>query len=147
MDHILLATDGSAAARGAERRAVDLARDRGAHLHVLCVVDRRTNDEPSLSSAELRTIRAEDEGHRCVRSVRELAGDGAPVEGVVRHGVPHELILEYADELDVDTIVLGAHGDHSRHLGGVARRVARETDREVVVVDADAAPPRRIESA
>jgi nucleotide-binding universal stress UspA family protein len=146
MDRILLATDGSAAARGAERRAVELARDRGAHLHVLCVVDRRTNDEPSLSSAELRTIRAEDEGHRCVRSVRELAGDDAPVEGVVRHGVPHELILEYADTLDTDTIVLGAHGDHSRHLGGVARRVQRETEREVVVVDADAATPRLVES-
>ena len=141
MGSILLATDGSDPARAAERRAVELARERGDRLHVLCVVDRRTNDEPSLSSAELRTIAAEDEGHRCVRSVRRLAGEETPVEGAVRHGIPHELILEYADALDVDAIVLGEHGDHRRHLGGVARRVRRETDREVVVAEAPRVRP------
>jgi nucleotide-binding universal stress UspA family protein len=133
---VLLATDGSDPARAAERRAVELARERGVPLHVLCVVDRRTNDEPSLSSAELRTIVAEDAGHRCVRSVREMAGE-TPVEGVVRHGVPHELILEYAEAVDADTVVVGEHGDHRTHLGGVGRRVARDCDREVVVVGSD----------
>lgn len=132
---ILLATDGSDPARAAERRAVELARDRGVPLHVLCVVDSRTNDEPSLSTAELRTIAAEDAGHRCVRSVQRLASKDTTVEGAVRHGVPHELILEYADALDADAIVLGEHGDHRRHLGGVARRVRRATDRETIVAE------------
>lgn len=140
MPSILLATDGSDPARRAERRAVELARERGATLHVLCVVDRRTNDEPGLSSAELRTIAVEDAGHRCVQSVREMAGDAAAVEGTVTHGIPHELILEYAEALDADTIVLGAHGDHRSHLGGVARRVETEADREVILVDAPRTP-------
>jgi nucleotide-binding universal stress UspA family protein len=135
MAGILLATDGSDPARAAERRAVELAHDRDIPLHVLCVVDSRTNDEPSLSSAELRTIAVEDAGHRCVRSVRRLADEDTAVEGAVRHGIPHELILEYADTLDVDAVVLGEHGNHRRHLGGVARRVRQGTDRETVVVE------------
>jgi nucleotide-binding universal stress UspA family protein len=134
MGSVLLATDGSDPARAAERRAVEIARERGLSLHVLCVVDSRTNDEPSLSTAELRTIAAEDEGHRCVREVREMAAGWVAVEGHVRHGVPHDVIVAHADRLDAEVVVLGAHGDHRRHLGGVARRVERATDREVEVV-------------
>lgn len=62
-------------------------------------------------------------------------GSGVEVEGTHRHGVPHELILEYADDVDAVTIVVGQHGDHTKHLGGVGRRVAEESDREVVVVE------------
>jgi nucleotide-binding universal stress UspA family protein len=134
---VLLATDGSEHARRAAERAVDLAAAREATLHVLCVVDRRVVDEPGLSSAETVTIAVEDRGHDCVAEVSRTADRaGVAVEGVHRHGVPHEVVLEYADEVDAETIVLGEHGDHAEHLGGVGRRIVEGTDREVLVVDA-----------
>lgn len=138
MTNVLLATDGSEYATAAARTAVDVAEERDATLHVLCVVDRRKFEEPALGSGELATIAAEDHGHECVSGVRDLAaGRGVPVEGATRHGVPHETILEYAEEIDAAAVVVGEHGEHDSHFGGVGRAVlgsAEETDREVLVV-------------
>ncbi|WP_265111159.1 universal stress protein [Halosolutus halophilus] len=67
MGPILLATDGSEYARQAAKRAIELAEEREATLHVICVVDQRHFDDPALSSAELATIYAEDHAAVCVR--------------------------------------------------------------------------------
>jgi len=135
-DHILLATDGSEYARAAAQHAVDLASEEGASLHVLCVVDKRVLSEPAFSSAEYETIEAEDHGHDCVKEVSRLAeGTGVAVEGDVRHGIPSELIMEYADEVGADRIVIGEHGEHDEHLGGVGRELVKASDREVIVVE------------
>lgn len=133
---ILLATDGSAHAQHAADHAIALAEEHDATLHVLCVVDDRIVPEPGLSSAELATIAAEEHGHECVRLVRDRAGDsGVTVEGEHRHGVPHEVIERYADEIDATVVVVGRHGDHETHLGGVGRKLVEESDHEIVVVD------------
>lgn len=135
MTTILLATDGSGYAQRAAERAVELAGERGATLHVLCVVDRQKFDEPALSTGELATIEAEDHGRECVTEAVELAESaGVPVEGVTRHGIPDETILAYADEVDADVVVLGEHGDYAEHFAGVGRSVADAADRDVVVV-------------
>jgi len=132
---ILLATDGSEDAHAAAERAVELATERDASLHVLCVVDKRKLSEPTLSSMEYETIQAEDHGHECVTEVSRMAEEaGITIEGDVRHGVPPELIAEYADEIDADMIVIGEHGDHAEHLSGVGRQLVETSDREVVVV-------------
>jgi nucleotide-binding universal stress UspA family protein len=139
MGSILLATDGSEYARHAAREAIDLAVDRDASLHVICVVDRRRFDEPALSAAELATIYAEDHAALCVADVAGMAAEtGVSVEGETRHGVPQEVILEYADEVDADVIVVGEHGDHRGHFSGVGRRVAAASEREVRVARATA---------
>ena len=136
MAAIVLATDGSEYARAAAERAVDLAADRDATLHVVCVVDERRFDEPALSSSELATIYAEDHAALCVGDVRRMAADrGVPVVGDARHGVPHELILNYAAAVDADLIVVGEHGDHERHFAGVGDAVRDRADCEVRVVE------------
>jgi len=137
MASILLATDGSEYARRAAREALELAEKRDTTLHVVCVVDQRRFDDPALSSAELATIYAEDHAVVSVAEVVEMA-DGRPVtvRGETRHGVPHEVILDYADEVDATTIVVGEHGDHEEHFSGVGRHVRERTDREVIVVSA-----------
>ena len=136
MPAILLAVDGSDYARAAADRAIDLAVERGADLHVLCVVDQRKFDEPALGSSELATMEAENHSHECVSEVAALAdATDVTVSGDTRHGIPHELILEYADQVDADTIVVGAHGDHAEHFGGVGRKVIERADCEVVVVE------------
>jgi nucleotide-binding universal stress UspA family protein len=137
MGPILLATDGSEYARHAAREAIELARQHGTTLHVICVVDERRFDHPALSSAELATIYAEDNAAVCVRDVSEMAADsGVRVEGSTRHGVPHEVILEYAEAVGADVIVVGEHGSHDVHFSGVGRGVVAGSDREVRVVEA-----------
>lgn len=138
---ILVPSDGSEYAEEAARQAIALATEHGAALHVLSVVDRRVHDEPGLSSEELVTIEAEDLYHDCVSELRDRAATvGIDVECAVRHGIPHEAIAEYAEEIDADVILVGAHGDHHTHLGGIGRKVRRATDREVRVVDPGVSP-------
>ncbi len=137
MEMILLATDGSEYARRAAREALDIAERRDATLHVICVVDERRFGDPALSSAELATIYAEDHAAVSVDEVIEMAEHrSVVVEGDTRHGIPHEVIVEYAAEVDADTIVVGEHGDHEEHFSGVGRHVSEQTDRDVVVIEA-----------
>ena len=132
MESILLATDGSEYARRAAERAIELAAEREARLHAIRF------GEPALSSAELATIYAEDHAALCVREVAEMAeSHGVRVDYDSRHGVPHEVILEYADEVGAAVIVVGEHGDHDEHFSGVGRRVLEGSDREVHVVTAE----------
>ena len=138
MGTILLATDGSEYARRAARQAIDLAERRGTTLHVICVVDRRRFDDPALSAAELATIYAEDHAVVSVREVTEMAeGRDVRIEGDTRHGIPHEVILDYADEVEAETILIGEHGDHDEHFSGVGREVLERSDREVRVVESE----------
>jgi nucleotide-binding universal stress UspA family protein len=138
MGPILLATDGSEYARRAARRAIDLATERDAPLHVICVVDRRRVDDTALSSAELATIYARDHAVMSVSEVSEMAArSDVTVRGDTRDGVPHEVILEYAAEIGAEVIVVGEHGEHDDHFSGVGRRVAKNADREVLVVEAE----------
>jgi nucleotide-binding universal stress UspA family protein len=137
MGSIVLATDGSEDAETAAQEAITLAREHDDTLHVICVVDRRKYSEPTLSSAELETIDAEDHAATCVSTVAEMAGETVAVEGVTRHGLPHEVIREYADEVGADRIVVGEHGDHKTHFSGVGRRLKAVTDKELVVVADD----------
>lgn len=133
---VLLATDASVLSERVIDAAIEAAGERDAALHILCVVDRRVIDEPGLSSVEAVTIAAEDLGQTHVVAVCERAAErGVAAEGRTHHGIPHELILEYADEIDADLIVVGDHGDHAAHLGGVGRRVRDTSDREVLVVE------------
>jgi len=140
MTTILLATDGSEYARKAANEAIELAEEQEATLHVICVVDERRFDEPALSSAELETIYAEDHASINVAEVTSMADERAvTVEGDTRHGIPHEVILDYADEVDADLIIIGEHGDHEEHFSGVGRKVRDLADRDVMIVEANAA--------
>lgn len=137
METVLLATDGSEHAARAADAAIDLAERRDAVLHVLCVVDRRKFAETALSSGEVSAVRAGDHAQHCVTTVAQRARDrGIYAVDTVRYGVPHREVLDYADAVDASAIVLGEHGGHDDHLGGVGRRVRRAADREVLVVPA-----------
>lgn len=136
MGSIVLATDGSEYAREAASRAVELAADRAVPLYAICVVDQRRFNDPALSSTELATIYAEEHAAMCISEVAEMGESyDVDVSGVVRHGIPEKVILDFASEVDAEVIVIGEHGDHDEHLAGVGERVADRSDREVVIVD------------
>lgn len=133
---ILVPTDGSDHAEEATEVAFQLAEEQDSRVHTLFVVDTRLYGEPALSSVELFIDDLHKEGSDLLS---ELVGRGnergIDVTREVRHGNPYEAIVEYADEIDADLIVMGYQGEsHRKHMGTVVEHVLEETDRHVLVI-------------
>ncbi|ELZ85512.1 UspA domain-containing protein [Haloferax elongans ATCC BAA-1513] len=133
-DQILVPTDGSGYALRAAEYAVDIAAAYGATLHVLYVVDvRTTHADMPLDDSESQT-----RGQKAVQAVADVAADrDVPVETEIRVGLPHQTIVRYSDERDVDLVVMGTHGTSGleRYLiGSVAERMIRLSDVPVMCV-------------
>ncbi|WP_152039530.1 universal stress protein [Salinigranum salinum] len=140
-DRLLLPTDGSDATTAAVAEAGRIASLAGATVHVLSVADSRNRFEsPAAGLAADAWERAEDERTEAAvaAAVDALPGD-VPTEPVVRTGVPHTEILDYAAVADVDLIVMGTHGrtglDHYL-VGSVTERVVRASSIPVLTVRA-----------
>ena len=128
-DSILVATDGSEPATVAAEHAVALAASTDATVHALFVVDTDTG-WLTVSKADVRdSIReiGEAASEEALRRVETLATEaGVQFEPAVREGSPETEIIAYAQDADVDMIVLGTHGHNAlkrRLLGSVAERV------------------------
>ncbi|GAB3031295.1 universal stress protein [Natronobiforma cellulositropha] len=134
---ILLPTDGSETTDRAFDHAVDLAKTYGADLHVLYVIDATV----FANDVETGTIVEEFEsvGDRVVERVARRARDAGvePTTTAVVRGTPHQRILEYAAEFDVDVVVMGTHGRTGLDrylLGSVTEKVVRLSDVPVLTV-------------
>jgi nucleotide-binding universal stress UspA family protein len=122
--------------------AIDIADRYDATLHVLYIVDTDTYSSYSgdeyVHEFEGLESALEQAGEEAIESIVEAANAaGVETTAVVRHGVPHEEILAYADEADIGLTVIGSKdrpGEYRRLLGSVAERVARMTERPVTVV-------------
>ncbi|PSP84318.1 universal stress protein [Halobacteriales archaeon QS_1_68_17] len=134
---ILLPTDGSSGADRAVENAIDMARMYEAALHVLYVVD--MGDMPAdVDTGTIHTT-LEETGRETTERVAERARDAGveTVETAVVSGSPYGTILEYADEQDVDLIVMGTHGRTGLGrflLGSVTERVVRNSEVPVLTV-------------
>jgi nucleotide-binding universal stress UspA family protein len=118
-NRLLVAVDGSESSRGALRVADKLRTAFSGTLNVLLAV---------AAANEAATI----------EEVRNLvAGCGIREDLSVTRGHPVQAILEYADDMDADLVVLGAVGlDHRRpvEIGGTSHRVADLSQRSVLIV-------------
>jgi nucleotide-binding universal stress UspA family protein len=133
---ILVATDGSEPANRAIEHALTLAERYGAAIHVISVVDTDRFGEPALSSTELVLDEREDWAHDVIREAAERGEYlDIEIESRICHGSPHEEIVTYADEIDADLTILGSHGlsGQGHHIGSVSERVARSTDRVLML--------------
>jgi nucleotide-binding universal stress UspA family protein len=137
-EHVLVPIDDSPLAR----RALDFASTEhpGADLTILHAVDyveESYGAEMLVGSEELRN-RAREEAEELLAEARERTADHAgAVETVTKFGDPARTINDYADEHDVDLIVMGCHGRSvvSRVLlGSVAGVVVRRAPVPVTVV-------------
>ena len=141
-DRILLPTDAGTGAERATDHAIELADAHDADLYALYVVDSDVyasyaGDEYVHELEGLESA-LEQEGEEALEAVTERAGEaGLEVTTAVRHGGPHEVIIAYADEADVDLVVMGSKdrpGEYRRLLGSVTERVVRLSSRPVTVV-------------
>ncbi|HKJ57633.1 MAG TPA: universal stress protein [Halobacteriales archaeon] len=133
---ILVPTDGSETAAAAMEEAIDLASTDSAEVHVLHVIDSWHYDTSIESAVE--PLREEAEPF-----VERLAGmaeaAGVPVATAIEVGRPAHHVLEYADDHDVDLIVLGTRGRGGlprRLLGSVTQYVVAHAEVPVHVVPA-----------
>lgn len=141
-DRILLSTDGGAASDRAERHAIDLAATHGATLHALYVVDEDVvnaySGDEFVDEAEGPEHGLEELGEETFVDLRDRASAAdVAIETAMRHGRPAETIVEYADDQDVDLLVLGTKrrpNEYRALLGSVTDRVLRLTPRPVTVV-------------
>jgi nucleotide-binding universal stress UspA family protein len=137
---ILHPTDFSAASRHAMELAFSLARDRGARVVLLNVVEPPFyGGEPLMPIATLPDLRAEAENW--FATLPEPRGD-IEMKQVLAEGDPVREILRVAAEEQADFIVLGTHGRTglSRLLmGSVAENVIRKAMCPVIAVKS---PPR-----
>lgn len=136
-DRILLPTDGSETTDRALAHALDLTERYDAELHILYVVDASV----FANDVETGTIVEEFEtmGDRIVDHAAQKASEAGlePAARTVVRGTPHRRILEYADEADIDLIVMGTHGRTGLDrylLGSVTEKVVRISDVPVLTV-------------
>ena len=133
---VLCATDLLPRSHRAVSRADAIARELGAQLLLLHVVDGAGSAHVSRRRGARARFILDAHARKLARS-----GDGAQVS--VRAGRPHQTIAEVAMQWDADLIVLGPYrrrfGDSFR--GTTAERIIRIADRPVLVVNRDSADP------
>ncbi|ELZ25365.1 universal stress protein [Natrinema limicola] len=140
-DSILVATDGSETATTAVDYALALAAQFDSPLYGIAVADDRTDYDTGIVDPDEALQHLRKRAGDWLETVESKAADAdVAVETAVRTGVPHEEILAYASENDIDVIVVGARGRSSLKgalLGSTIDRVVRVADRTVLVVGDD----------
>ncbi|QLD90992.1 universal stress protein [Natronomonas salina] len=137
-DVIVIPTDGSEFAENAAERGFELARHHDSTVHVLCVADtgmlgdlRLPGDDASADDA----IRAKAREFVDRLADRARAG-GLDVTTAVPDGTAKNAIIDYAESVDADAIVMGTSGRGGVErlvLGSVAGHVVRHSDVDVLV--------------
>ncbi|MFP9193598.1 universal stress protein [Natronosalvus vescus] len=135
VESILVGVDGSDTARRALGRALSLAERYDASVSVLSVLDPdgtpMTFDVETVDELEQTKRRLVDD------IVAEYDSHTVEVNGTIRRGRPGDVIRRFAENHDVDLIVLGrsSHGPITEALlGSTADRVIRTSSVPVVVV-------------
>lgn len=142
---ILLPTDGSEYSGKAIACALSFAKQYGAQLVALHVIDQRWEDQTRHTFTEVRQSvlkeakeRREEEARRIVGEVADGANNvGVGVETRIVTGFPVEEILRVGKELQADLIIMGTHGRtgiaHAL-LGSVAEKVVRRAPCPVLTI-------------
>lgn len=140
--NVLVPTDGTEHSQRALEKAIGLAEAFDATVHVLSVGPEHGGET---TQDQLRSD-PDSEARRAVDEARERLTDaGVQSEGAVVDGEPHEEILRYTDEHDVDAIVMGTHGRTGvKHalFGSVAEKTVQNAHVPVMTV-----PPAEKESS
>jgi len=111
--NILLASDFSPEAERAERRAIEVAQKYDAQLSLVHVVDYYPSMQLEGGLAMLPNIeerlndQAQEDMDACIARL------GVEFKNThIGHGPPKGVIIDYANDIGADLIVLGSHGRH-----------------------------------
>ncbi len=138
---ILCPVDFSDASRKAVQYAKEFAAGMGASVHLLNVVEPR----PMAVDITLNYVPLEEDLEKAAIEdlkliLQELTQAGLKAECSIEFGNPSDVILEKADELDVNLVIMGSHGKKglSRFImGSVAETVVRKANCPVLIVKSE----------
>jgi nucleotide-binding universal stress UspA family protein len=137
---ILVATDGSENAVKAASYGVNIAKATGADVYALYVIstEHAVATRTVMGWSEAFEEQLANKGEAAIDHVEKLGEEaGVKVEPVFLKGIPAEKILEYAEESNIDLIVMGTHGltGVKRFLiGSVAENVVRHSKVPVMII-------------
>ena len=136
---ILVATDFSDISGSAFTKAVDLARQLNAQLHIVHIVQIHPANMPQSGNVNIEELEALEEKNASdsLAAVLEEQCQGLDVKTHVLHGDPAAQVMQTASDTGVDIIVMGTHGRTGlAHLimGSVAESVLKNSEIPVLCV-------------
>lgn len=135
---IMVATDGSRPARKAVETGIDIAKLSGAKIYAVYVVVPTTHSARDFGWEKAAMEHFRNEGKRATGFVEETAkAAGIEVESVLIEGHPADEIVKFAEQNDIEMIVMGTLGKTGLDrflLGSVAENVVRHSKIPVLVV-------------
>lgn len=140
-NNILVAYDGSEKSQQALKRAIELVQqmNEACSLHLVKVWSRPIlHDSYAMYSYSRLIEDLEKDAQSTLAEAEKLTEDiGDRRTGVVLEGHPAEQIVEYANQNEIDLIVIGNRGlggIKKIFLGSVSQRVVQEATCEVLIV-------------
>ena len=128
---ILTPTDGSDPSYQAIEKAVHIAKPFDATIHAVSVVK-------SIPTRDRLRYDPEDNANEAIAKAREVVEqEDLTFIGETREGLPSEQIVAYANDHDIDMIVMGTHGRSGLDrllIGSVAERTVRTSSTPVLTV-------------
>jgi|TARA_R100001129_G_scaffold180922_1_gene159531 nucleotide-binding universal stress UspA family protein len=142
---ILVAVDGSKSSFKAMDKAIELQKLMDTEIYLMCVYKHHSLFEASLSIGRPDSMDIPDKvlseyAKEIVNHAKEQAKKkgAVKVRGFVKAGRPSKIITKFAEDKDVDLIVVGSRGTHGDKdgmlLGSVSHRVASRAKCPVLVV-------------
>ncbi|CAG0981435.1 MAG: universal stress protein [Candidatus Methanoperedens nitroreducens] len=140
-EKILIATDGSEYTKNAVDYGIDLAKNTGAKLLTIFVVDTAAFASIPMDAAwESMYELLRQEGDAAIKYVIDKAkAEGVEAEGNLIEGHPADEIIKYSEKNSVSVIIMGTLGKSGLDrflLGSVAEKVVRNSKIPVLVVHA-----------
>ena len=137
-ERVLIATDGSEEAERAVEYGINLAEAFDAEVHALYVVETGATYILTVGLSDEDLEEYEEYGEDVVtEAVEKATGRGLDGRGIVRTGGVSEEIVEYSEENDVGSIVMGQVGRGAtidKYIGSTAEKVMRMTDIPVTAI-------------
>lgn len=122
-----------------------LAKQNGANLHLIHVIDPVYCEEPQPKITEadfIRKIRFENAREELRKFKFEVPHSEVEITEVLVEGIPHKEILSYASQNDIDMIVIASHGwTNLSHMlmGSIADKIMRQSGVPVICVKSNVA--------
>jgi nucleotide-binding universal stress UspA family protein len=138
---IVVGTDGSAGAERALRRAVDIAKSTGARLHLVTAYPDGSYREAISGTARTAPIDLREAAEGVLaREASHAQSEGVDVETQAREGDPAQVLIDVAEAVGAELIVVGARGLTGLQrwlLGSVSSKLSHHAHCDVMIVRED----------
>jgi nucleotide-binding universal stress UspA family protein len=145
---IVVGTDGSETAKRAVREAVRIAKALGAELHVVSAFEplrgARIAGAPEGAARVWAPLPDADVEAKLQEAAAGVRLSGVPVSTHAVERDPADALLDVADQVDAEMIVVGSKGMHGARrlaIGNVPNKVSHHARRNVLIVATEADEP------